>query len=69
MNKMSFALINVWEDLNKDKNKDWKGLVYYLGPQSEDISKKISYEEMKTYIKKFKLKSIAEYLKSYRKII
>ncbi len=48
-------------------SKDWKGWIHFLGPQSEDYSKKISYEKMKTYIKKFKLKNKSEYKNFFSK--
>ena len=34
MNKMGFALINEWEDLDKDKNKGWKNIQKRLGGKS-----------------------------------
>ena len=59
MNKMGFALINEWEDLDKDKNKGWKNIQKRLG------GKAVKPEKFKP--KLHQSKAIKEVLKALRK--
>ena len=58
MNKMGFALINEWEDLDKDKNKGWKNIQKKLG------GKAVKPEKFKP--KPHQSKAIKEVIKAFK---
>ena len=58
MNDMGFALINEWEDLDKDKNKGWKNVQKKLG------GKAVKPEKFKP--KPHQLKAIKEVIKAFK---
>ncbi len=58
MNKMGFALINEWEDLDKDNNKGWKNIQKKLG------GKAVKPEKFKP--KPHQSKAIKEVIKAFK---
>ena len=58
MNKMGFALINEWEDLDKEKNKGWKNIQKKLG------GKAVKPEKFKP--KPHQSKAIKEVIKAFK---